>query len=263
MAAGGARGRASGNERINQTGTHGFAHPSELSGIAFHSSRLSLCHYRTRDCHSKKSTKGFIKLPCAPSSAGLIFHFAKRRGCTRGVNNFSSTAMLLRWILWCSLVLVAWSIEPTSIGVSTSDVLLANRGTHVLSFVSVQGVPAVQVVASIFYGRVDMYAAFGGRDPSTSDYDLSSATSGMPDLLVVVSHILPPQACVPAPLTTPPPFPNPPAHADRGGHRQGARTCQRRDEAAIVARGAESASVFFVAGSAAARVSGATFSIAV
>ena len=70
------------------------------------------------------------------------------------------------------------------------DLLLANRGTFVLSFTTQQSVPAVQVVASIFYGRVDLYAALGGRDPGAGDFDVSAVSSGMPDLLVVVSlHI--------------------------------------------------------------------------
>lgn len=66
-------------QRINQTGVHGFAHPSELSGIAFQLSiscrakSLSLSHKKLP--HSKKSTKGrrarLHQAPLVPVSSSI------------------------------------------------------------------------------------------------------------------------------------------------------------------------------------------------
>jgi hypothetical protein len=73
---------------------------------------------------------------------------------------------------------------------SGNTLLLANRGAVYLTFTPTSSTPSVvQLMASVLYGRVEFYATMGdaSKEPSTSRYDLSSALSGSPDLLSIVS----------------------------------------------------------------------------
>ena len=69
-----------------------------------------------------------------------------------------------------------------------NEILLANRGSYYLTLTPSASTPkTLQLIASILYGRVEFFVRFGDKEPSSNSFDLSSALSGMPDFLGIVS----------------------------------------------------------------------------
>ena len=91
----------------------------------------------------------------------------------------------------CDTFRSACALQVGEAANSGNTLLLANRGTLFLTLTPTSSTPSiVQLVASVLYGRVEFYATLGDKEPSPSSYDLSSALSGSPDLLSIVSSFL-------------------------------------------------------------------------
>lgn len=101
---------------------------------------------------------------------------------------------LLVYVLYvdasCDTFRSACALQLGEAANSGNTLLLANRGAVYLTFAPTSSTPSVvQLVASVLYGRVEFYATLGDKEPSPSSYDLSSALSGSPDLLSIVSSL--------------------------------------------------------------------------
>jgi len=90
---------------------------------------------------------------------------------------------------FCETFKTACPIAQIGVPVNNgNEILLANRGSYYLTLMPSASTPkTLQLIASILYGRVEFFVRFGDKEPSSNSFDLSSALSGMPDFLGIVS----------------------------------------------------------------------------